>query len=266
MQNNSKTTGLVLSGGGHKGIAHAGVLHFLEEKQIKIDQIAGTSAGSIVSCLYSGGMRPLEILEFFKSVNLFNWQHFTLKKAGIMDVSSFKKYLFKVFQDRTIGDLQIPVFITATNMLSGRLHIFNEKVKVIDAILASSAFPGVFSPHMVNGKLYSDGGILNNFPTNIIQGHCDFIIGVNVCPMQEINENDLNSIRSVTVRAYELMSTLNNHQKGELCDWLIEPKALTNYATFERNRSRMDEIFELGYTTAKETFKDKTFNFEKAVL
>lgn len=266
MKDTKLTTGLALSGGGYKGIAHAGVLHFLEEQQIKPDQIAGTSAGSIVACLYAYGLRPLEILDFFKSVSIFNWHHFTIKKAGLMDVSAFDKYLVKIFEDKKIGDLPVPTLITATNIVTGRLHIFNEKTKIVDAILASSAFPGVFSPYQIGNKLYSDGGILNNFPTNILQGRTDYIIGVNVCPLQEVNEKDLKSIRSVTVRAYELMTTLNNHQKGDLCDWLIEPKALTQYSTFERNKARMDEIFELGYETAKESFKDKAVNFEKAIL
>ena len=89
---------------------------------------------------------------------------------------------------------------------------------------------------------------------------------VELLRLQEVQEQDLQSIRAVTVRAYELMTTLNIRQRAAQCDWLIEPKQLANYNTFERNKLRMNEIFELGYSTAKESFMDKAVNFEKAVL
>lgn len=266
MKEAKTSIGLALSGGGYKGIAHAGVLHFFEEQGITVNQFAGSSAGAIVGALYLKGIRPLEILEFFKSVNLFSWQHFTLRKAGLMDANSFEGYLTEVFEQSTLADLKTPLFVTATNMETGKLEIFDTDTKVVDALLATSAFPGIFSPYKIGDTLYSDGGILNNFPTNLIHPNNKYIIGVNVCPLQEVHEEDLQSIRSVTVRAYELMTTLNNRQKGTLCDWLIEPKELANYNTFERNKVRMNEIFELGYSTAKESFMDKAVNFEKAVL
>ena len=78
--NMKKEIGLVLSGGGTKGIAEAGALKFLEEKNIFPEVIAGTSAGAIVGGLYTFGKSPDEILDFFKSVYFFNWKHFTLTK------------------------------------------------------------------------------------------------------------------------------------------------------------------------------------------
>lgn len=256
--------GLVLSGGGYKGIAHAGVLQFLDEQNIKPDFLAGTSAGSIVSSLYAAGIEPKEILIFFKSVNLFNWQHFTLKKAGLIDVNTFDRYLKKVFGEMTLGELPIPVYINATNIVTGELHVFKKKTKVVDAILASSAFPGVFSPYQIGNKLYSDGGILNNFPIDVIKKKCDFIIGSNVTPIEEATPENLTSIKAVTIRAYELMTRMQNARQGQLCDWLIEPKELNMYSTFERSKKKMDEIYELGYNTAKESFTENQHIFQKA--
>jgi len=74
---NVEKTGLVLSGGGTKGIAHAGVLKFLNEQNIDVDILSCCSAGSIVGCLYAVGKTPEEILDFFNSVYFFNWKHFT---------------------------------------------------------------------------------------------------------------------------------------------------------------------------------------------
>lgn len=256
MDNSFKNIGLVLSGGGSKGIAHAGVIKFLEEKNIKPSVISGTSAGAIIAALYAFGKTPNEILDFFKSIYFFHWRHFTLKKAGIVDSESFKNYFDAVFGETKIGDLEIPVIITATDLVRGKLKIFKPETKLSDAVLASSAFPGIISPFKINNTLYSDGGILNHFPTDLLQGRCDTIIGVYVSPIQDTVEKDLNSIRSVTTRAFELLSAQGNHQKFSLCDVVVEPKELSRYSTFETNKTKMDAIFNIGYEEAKKSFKE----------
>ncbi len=256
MENSSKSIGIVLSGGGSKGIAHAGALQFLTEKGMQPSCIAGTSAGAIVGGLFAFGKTPEEILEFFKSIYFFHWKHFTFKKAGLIDSESFKSYFAEIFGDITIGELKIPAYITATDLVKGKLKIFNTETKLIDAILASSSFPGMLSPYEINNKLYSDGGILNHFPTDILQGKCDSIIGVYVSPVQNIEAKNLNSIKSVTYRALELLTANSNLQKFNHCDLIIEPKELTNFSTFETNKAKMDLIFETGYKEAKKAFEN----------
>jgi NTE family protein len=255
MDLNLKSTGFALSGGGTKGLAHAGAIKFLEEQNIKPSQIAGSSAGAIVAALYAWGKTPDEILAFFKSIYFFHWKHFTLKKAGIIDSESFKKYFEEIFKDAKINDLKIPIHITATDMVKGKLKIFNDDTKIVDAVLASSAVPGVISPYEINGVLYSDGGILNHFPTDILQGRCDNIIGVYVSPIQKIEAKDLKSIKAVTTRAFELLAANSNLQKFNNCDIIIEPEELTSFNTFETNKSKMDKIFEIGYQAAKKSFE-----------
>lgn len=251
-----KSIGLVLSGGGSKGIAQAGAIKFLEEQGIKPTHIAGSSAGAIIAALYAYGKKPEEILDFFKSIYFFHWRHFTFKKAGIVDSESFRSYFNLIFKEDTIADLAIPTFITATNLVSGKLKIFNDETKITDAVLASSSFPGMLSPYELNGRLYSDGGILNHFPTDLLQGRCDAIIGIYVSPIQTIEAKDLKSIKSVTTRAFDLLSAHGNYQKFSLCDWVIEPRELANFSTFETNRIKMDRIFEIGYQAAKTSFEE----------
>ncbi len=258
--------GLTLSGGGYKGIAHAGVLSFLKEQGIQPTILSGTSAGSIVSCLYAIGMDPKEILHFFKSVNVLNWSFVTFKKAGIIDSKAFEKYLYSVFEDKTLSDLPINVKINSTDIAKGKIHVFDPQTKIIDAILASSAFPAVLSPHTINDTIFSDGGILNNFATDLIRNECDFLIGSNVCPIESVNPNDIQSIKNVTVRAYFLMTASHSIEKGALCDWLIEASNIREYSTFERNKQRMDEIFELGYQAAAKGFIEQEDKFKKAIF
>ena len=251
MNTSSKTIGIVLSGGGSKGIAHAGALQFLTEQNISPSCIAGTSAGSIVGALYAWGKTPEEILEFFKSIYLFHWKHLTFKKAGLIDSESFRNYFHSIFDDAVLSDLKIPIQITATDMVRGKLKIFSPETKIADAILASCAFPGVFSPYQIEGNVYSDGGILNHFPTDILQGQCDVVIGVYVSPIQKIEAKDLSSIKAVTTRAFDILSANSNVHKFNICDWVIEPKDLCLYSTFETSKTKMDAVFNIGYEAAK---------------
>lgn len=256
MDINTKSKGLVLSGGGTKGLAHAGALKFMGEKNIKPKYIAGTSAGAIVGALFAAGKSPEEILFFIKSIDFFNWKHFTFKKAGIIDSEAFKRYFKAIFGEMRVGDLQIPVYITATDMIQGKLKIFGPETKVVDAVLASASFPGVLSPYEINGKLYSDGGILNHFPTDILQGRCDTLIGVYVSPLQKIQSKNLTSIKAVTARALDLLSANSNSTKYHCCDWIITPEELALYSTFETSKPKMDAIFHIGYAAAKKSYEE----------
>lgn len=242
-----------MSGGGSKGLAHAGALKYMEEAGIAPNILSGTSAGAIVASLYGYGMKPDEILDFFKSINFFHWKHFTITKPGFIDSEAFKSYFTKIFGEAGISELKIKTLITATNMVSGDLKVFDENTKIADAILASSSFPGVLSPYLIKGELYSDGGILNHFPTDLLRNECDILVGVYVSPIQTITPKDLNSIKAVTARAFDLLSAQNNIAKYKHCDWLISPEELCKYSTFETSKHRMKEIFNIGYETAKKS-------------
>lgn len=252
----TKNVGITLSGGGSKGIAHAGALQFLEENNFKPNRMSGSSAGAIIAAMYAYGKSPSEILDFFQSIYFFNWKHFTLKKPGIIDSVAFKKYFEKVFGETKIGDLPIPIKITATNLVTGKLKVFGENTLVTDAVLASAAFPGMLTPYVLNEKMYSDGGILNHFPTDLLQSDSDIIIGVYVSPIHNVDAKNLNSIKSVTTRSFELLTARGNYQKFGLCDWVIEPKELANFSTFETSKTKMKAIYEIGYNEAQQTFKD----------
>lgn len=249
-------TGLALSGGGTKGIAHAGVLKFLEEKNIRPAIISAASAGAVVASLYGIGKSPEEILEFFKSIHFFKWNHFVFNRPGFISSDAFKTYFNPVFKDTRIKDLSIETLIVSTDLVSGETIVFDENTPVIDAVIASSAFPGITTPYAVNEILYSDGGILNNFPADIIKNKCEKLIGIYVSPQQLLTREQLNSIKSITIRAFDLLSYRIEKPKFTYCDWFICPKKLSAYGTFENKGSRMNEIFEIGYHEAKETYKE----------
>lgn len=256
MDSSRKQIGLTLSGGGTKGLAHAGVLKYLEEQEIRPTQIAGSSAGAIIGALYAWGKTPEEILDFFKSIYFFHWRHFTLKKPGLIDSHSFQPYFRAIFGDAAIGDLPIKVHITATDMIKGKLKIFGPETRITDAVLASAAVPGILCPYEIDGNFYSDGGILNHFPADVLQGHCEQLIGVYVSPVQDIEARDLHSIKSVLLRAVELLTAHSNAAKFNLCDRIVIPEGLWQFGTFETNKAKMDTIYASGYRAAETALAD----------
>ncbi|SFH91117.1 patatin-like phospholipase family protein [Halpernia frigidisoli] len=247
--------GLVLSGGGTKGLAHAGVLKFLQEKNIKPEILACCSAGAIVGSLYATGKSAEEILDFFKSVYFFNWRHFAINKPGLVSSEIFRHYLEPVFKDKTLGDLDKDLRIVATELISGDQKIFNKDFKIVDAVIASCSIPGITTPYIVGNEMFSDGGVLNNFPADIIKNECDKMIGVYVSMPEDVTMANLSTIKSVTTRAYELLSHRTEIHKFAYCDWFISSKKLAAYGTFERKAHRLEEIFDIGYQAAKDSFE-----------
>jgi NTE family protein len=239
--------GLVLSGGGVRGVAHIGVIKALIDYSIFPTHIAGTSAGAIVGALYANGNTWQEILEFFKTVPIFRINKFAMNKPGFIDTEKLYDSFRTLLKDDDFKTLKKPLSITATNILDGTLKIFKEG-ELIRPILASAAFPGVFTPIKIGEEYFVDGGTLNNFPVDLIAPQCDKIIGVYVNPFEKLNINDLKYSYNVLERAYRIKTAHDSITKFKDCDILICPKELKKIGTFSMRD--FDAVFELGYEAA----------------
>lgn len=248
-----KNIGLVLSGGGARGAAHIGVLKAFEEFNISPTHISGTSVGAIVGALYAAGIHWTDILSFFKETSIFHAKRFAFSKPGFLDSDKFYDDLKVFFPDDNFNALEKNLFITATNVITGELKVFN-KGQLIKPIIASASFPGVFTPTEINGSYYIDGGILNNFPINPIRKQCDYIIGVFINSLDKISINDLKSSYSVVDRALKIRTASESITKFPDCDIVISPKDLSNYHIFGMNN--LDAIFELGYSETIKMLKE----------
>ncbi|GAA4272878.1 patatin-like phospholipase family protein [Aquimarina gracilis] len=244
----SKNIGLVLSGGGFKGVAHIGAIQAFEEANIVPKYVSGTSAGAIVGSLYAGGYTPEEIKGFFKKTSLFKFNRFTRKKAGFLDSEKFQDDLEVFFPDNSFETLQKKLFVTATNLVEGTVKVFS-KGPLIKPLLASAAFPGVFTPVLINGELFADGGILDNFPVTPLEKKCDLIIGIDVSPIKKPKITDFKHSYNVMQRAYYLRAVPNAEAKFDRCDLVIQPKKLVNHGLF--SNSGLDKVYDLGYQEAK---------------
>lgn len=246
-------TGLVLSGGGIKGVAHIGAIKALEEHGIFPTHISGTSAGAIVGSLYAGGVGWSEILDFFKTIPIFHTKRYAYSKPGFLDTEKFYDNFKVYFPEDDFSALKKPLYITATDVIKGTLKIFH-KGQLIRPILASATFPGMFTPIKIGSAYYIDGGVINNFPTEPLKKDCDKIIGVYVNPLKKIKIEDLKHSYTVAERAYKIKSAYESILKFAECDMVISPEELVEYGTFDMNS--IDAIFELGYSTAKNMLKE----------
>lgn len=241
--------GLVLSGGGAKGIAQIGAIKALEEFNIFVTHISGTSAGAVVGALYASGMPNEEIFHFFKTTSLFTRSKFAYKKPGFINTDKFYNDLIKYFPKDSFSELKKPLFVTATDILKGTLVIFNEG-QLIKPVLASASFPGVFTPVEMNNTLYVDGGTLNNFPVEPLKPICSKIIGIFVNPLKEITPKDLKNSLAVVDRAFDINTSSRSLKKFSECDLLISPAELNDFGTFSVND--LDKIFDIGYQYTKQ--------------
>jgi NTE family protein len=247
--NRDKSIGLVLSGGGVRGVAHLGVLKLLEEMGLRPSFISGTSAGALVGALYAAGHPINAIFEAFKETPLLKVANFTHRKPGFIDIEKFMQKLEEYFPGNSFESLKIKLFVTATDLIHGQSKTFHEG-ELIKPVLASCAVPVVFTPVKIGPTLYTDGGALNNFPTEPLNGRSDITIGVNVHPLKDTQAENIRSALSVMERIFHLTVHYQSVQKYHLCNVVIVPQGLAGIGTFERGR--FEEIYEMGYQAALE--------------
>ena len=246
-----KNIGLALAGGGSKGLIHAGALQYFEENKIKFNAVSGTSAGSIVGGLYSCGLKPYQILDFFSTTKMFSTTHLAFNSKGFVNTPTLRNEFEDIIGNPNIEDLNTDLQIVATNMLDGTEKIF-DKGNLIDAILASSAYPGVFTPMNIDGVIYSDGGMVNNYPINLITNTTDASVGIDFPDFEILKDEDLSNMFDILTRSFDIIRNMNKSNKGTMADIYLTPSRGLNLGTFDTAPDKLEEIFELGYSfTAK---------------
>lgn len=246
--------GLVLSGGGARGISHLGVIKALEEFNVKVNLISGTSAGSITGCLYSYGYKPDEIVKMISATKFARSLKLAWAWTGLLSLNGLKELFIKFIPENSFEALKIPVTIAATEIKKGKIEYFT-RGELIPAILASSCVPAVFNPVQYNGGFYVDGGVLDNLPVKAIYDQCEFIIGSHCNFIR--SDVDLKNFRSVIERSLLMAISGNTTVSKTLCNVLIEPPELGKYSGFDLSKAH--EIFDIGYKYTKENFTPDQF-------
>ncbi len=176
------SAGVALGGGAARGWAHIGVIQALTEKNISISHIAGTSIGAFVGSFLASGTidRLLENVLPFTRRQSWKYLDFGFSKAGIMSGRRITSFLEKNLGVQTFADITTPFATVAADLRTGREVIFSQG-SLVEAVRASIAVPGVFTPVQKGDLLLSDGGLVNPVPVNIVRRlGADFVIAVDL--------------------------------------------------------------------------------------
>ncbi|MBP6038642.1 MAG: patatin-like phospholipase family protein [Flavobacterium sp.] len=241
--------GLVLSGGGAKGLAHIGVLKVIDSLGIKVDYISGTSMGAVVGGLYASGYSAHQLDSIFSAIDVdallqdytpresksfyekrndeiyaltlpFNNFRLGLPSGlskGLYNFNLISRLTKHVSHVRDFDELPIPFLCVATDVETGEQILLDSGV-LAQSIIASGAIPTLYNPVEINGRLFIDGGVVNNYPVEELKSRgVDFIIGVDVQDGLKNREQ----LKDVTV----VLSQINNFSMIEKMD---RKRSLTN--------------------------------------
>ena len=277
-----QAVGLVLSGGGARGVAHLGVLCALEEADIPVDLIGGVSAGSVIGGLYAMGYTWVTIQQLYEQALQSNNAMLNLLGDLTLPVVSFttgrgeSKLYMEFFGDLQIEDLYLPYFCGSANLSQARDYV-HRTGHLGQAIRASSTVPGIAPPVVHEGDLLIDGGLYNNLPVDAMRTRNPYgtVIGVDVMAASALDDvssygsglsgwlalknwfspqedkGAVPNIVSLLVRTLEVSSVqrVQDHLASGLADLYLRPP-VDHFGFFEYNA--IDDIIEAGYLYTKE--------------
>jgi NTE family protein len=204
--------GLALGGGFARGFAHLGILQVLEQNQIPVSHIAGTSVGSILGAAYASGAPLAHIIETCRTLRFRDIARWRVSRLGLASNQRLENLIERVFDSRQFEDLRIPLAVVATDLASGEPVVFTQG-NLVDAIRASCAFPGLFEPVEIGTRCLADGGLVAPVPTHAARElGAAIVIGVSV-GMQDGHRGAPTNIFQVVSRA------VNAAQKHQLEIW-----------------------------------------------
>lgn len=268
--------GVSLAGGGIRGIAHVGVLKALEENNIKVAAIAGTSAGSIIATLYAMGYSPYYIYLLFKryardiinirSKPIINGitnfiRNNKIGIAGLSDGNEFEKMYDELARKkgfRLIGDIKMPLLVSVVDIGESKEYIFTNcasrknikdnyitEIGIGRAVRASSSFPAIFCPCEYKNHIFMDGGVLNNLPTEELKKvYTGKIISVNFESDPVYNDYDIMNIIMKTLDIMGNKLSINSLKKSDFV--LTVPTDGTGLIDVDK----MDICYKYGYEIA----------------
>lgn len=270
--------GLVLSGGGAKGLAHIGALKVIDSLGIKIDFVGGTSMGAIIGGLYASGYSGNQLDSIFKSVNLTELiqdnvprsaktfyekedsERYALSlpfddfkvsfpegiSSGQNVYNEFVRLLYHVRDINDFDELPIPFLCIATNIETGK-PVLLDKGYLPEAIIASGTLPSLFEPSEIDGQILIDGGVVNNYPiTEIRDKGAEIIIGVDVQDALA-KRDDLASATEILVQINNYRTVRDMREKVGLTDIYIKPD-ITDFSVIDFEKR--DDIIKTGVDAA----------------
>ena len=239
--------GLALGGGFARGYAHLGVLAVLEESQIPISCIAGSSIGSILGAAYASGTPLSRIIEKCREIRFRDFARWRVSKFGLASNDRLGALVQRFFDSRQFEELTVPTAVVATDLGTGDPVVFRQG-NLSDAIRASCAFPGLFEPVQIGTRCLADGGLVAPVPTHAARDlGAEIVVGVSV----GLHDGE----RGAPTNIFQVVSrAVSAAQKHQLESWerhadiVLRPSvAALAWDDFER----IDEAVEAGAAAAR---------------
>ncbi|MCA1747365.1 MAG: patatin-like phospholipase family protein, partial [Bacteroidales bacterium] len=183
-----KKIGLALGGGAVLGAAHVGVLRAIKEKEIEIEFVAGTSIGAFVAAFFAFGKKWEDIHEIAADLKWLDISQIALSKFGLLSNDKMGELIAEHIGKKKIKDAEIPLAMVATDIAKGEKVVL-DKGSVADAVMASTAIPGIFNPVEIGKKMLVDGGVVENVPIRTTRDlGAKYIIGVDLNAQDNIEK------------------------------------------------------------------------------
>ncbi|WP_025763438.1 patatin-like phospholipase family protein [Dyadobacter tibetensis] len=244
--------GLVLSGGGARGIAHIGVIKALYESGIKPDLISGTSAGAFVGAFMAAGYSPDDLLEILIKTRLLRYLSPAWNLKGLFKIEGAEKLMLQYLPENRFESLKTPLIVSATDLFAAEAVEYSTG-NLISPVLGSCCLPGIFAPLEFEGRHLMDGAIFDNLPVGPIAPSVDWLIGVNSNPVAK--DQTPRHLPQIVYRSFRLAMRGKNMPSMNRCDLLLEPPGLAKTPPFDFRHPQ--ELYKIGYEYARGVLKEK---------
>jgi NTE family protein len=248
--------GLALSGGGALGVAHMGAIEEIEKAGIKIDCVCGVSSGAMIGLAYAaGGLDGLHKFYEETLVNLARKNRLFFAKGPDAVFKYIETALRELTGGKDFSALAVPFSCSATNLATGEREVLNSGDPVA-AVLASSAYPGVFAPQNFNAKFYIDGGVTRNLPAEETRAMgADFVIGSSIYGVDVVSNERAGKLNrlEIAARSMDIFQKELSRVEEKRCDFCFKPPA-QEFAWFDF--FKMEEIAAVGRKSAAGQIKN----------
>ena len=217
-----KSVAIVLSGGAARGIAHIGFLKALDENNIPVDAIYGTSVGAIVGALYCCGLTSARLAKIVADLSLTDFIAFKLSKKALFSSEAIERFIKTHIGDMCFKDLTIPFYAMATNIKTGQADCLSHSdLSVAKAVRASASIPGLFTPTEIGDELYIDGAISAHIAQRSFISE-DVLIGCNVIPNIDMKSSPKTMVHIID-RAVDCATLAQMPYFESQCDLIVHP-------------------------------------------
>ncbi|MGO9127813.1 MAG: patatin-like phospholipase family protein [Terriglobales bacterium] len=214
--------GLALGGGFARGLAHIGVLKVLEEENIPVRFIAGTSVGALIGAAYCSGLSIAQLEQMASQVRFKHFASWTLSRYGFASNQRMIGFLNSILKVKTFEELRIPLAVTATDFSTGEGVVFHSG-PLIDPVRASCAYPGMFLPVKVRGRLLIDGMLSYTVPTVPLRRMgAERVLAVHL-KGRWVNGDGPRHLFDVIGQCFAIAQEMNSTQWKQAADLVIEP-------------------------------------------